>query len=137
MLRSVISLSAILIAGAIFFMYTQPTYDQTKAVQTKIASYDEALKKAAELQTLKQQLLAKYNSFNPADLERLQKLLPDHVDNIRLILDMDHIATSRRMILSNVDISGNTSAPDTKTVIGSLGEDTKKFDSLTIAFSTT
>lgn len=137
MLRSTISVTAIIIAGAIFFLYTQPTYDQSKSIQTQIASYDTALQKAAELQTLKQQLLARYNAFNPADIERLQKLLPDHVDNIRLILDMDNIASHDNMTLSNVDISGNTSVGgDTKTVIGSLGAGTQKFESLSIAFST-
>jgi Tfp pilus assembly protein PilO len=137
MLRSTISLTAIIIAGAIFFLYTQPTYDQSKTIQTQIANYDTALQKAAELQTLKQQLLARYNAFNPSDIERLQKLLPDHVDNIRLILDMDNIATHDGMSLSNVDISGNTSmAGDTKTVIGSLGAGTQKYSTLTIAFST-
>ncbi len=137
MLRSVISLSGILIAGAIFFAYTQPTYDKSRSIQAQIANYDEALKKAAELQTLKQQLLARYNAFNPSDIERLQKLLPDHVDNIRLILDMDNIATHRGMTLSNVDISGNSGTADNKTVIGSLGASTRKFESLSIAFSTT
>ena len=138
MLRSTISLTAIVIAGAIFFLYTQPAYDQSKTVQTQIASYDQALQKAAELQTLKAQLLARYNAFNPADIDRLQKLLPDHVDNIRLILDMDHIATIDGMTLSNVDISGNDSsaAGSGATVIGSLGASTQKYESLSIAFST-
>ncbi len=136
MLRSTVSVAAILIAGAIFFLYTQPTFDKSKSLQMQIASYDEALKKAAELQSLKQQLLARYNAFNPQDVERLQKLLPDHVDNIRLILDMDNIATRRGMTLSNVDISGNESTADKKTVIGSLGANTRKYETLSISFST-
>ncbi len=136
MLRSTISLTAIVIAGAIFFLYTQPAYDKTKAIHAQIASYDQALEKAAELQTLKQQLLDRYNSFPPADIARLQKLLPDHVDNIRLILDMDDIAMRDGMTLSNVDISGNNSTSDTKTVIGALGASAQKYDTLAISFTT-
>jgi Tfp pilus assembly protein PilO len=136
MLRSTISLAGILLAGAIFFVYTQPTYDKSKAIQSQIQGYNEALKKAAELQTLKQQLLARYNAFNPTDIERLQKLLPDHVDNIRLILDMDNIAVRRGLTLSNVDISGNDSSAENKTVIGTLGASARKYESLSISFST-
>src|SRR4051812_10680051 len=140
MLRTTISLTSIIIAGAIFFAYTQPTYDQSKTIQLQITSYDQALQKAAELQTLKAQLLARYNAFNPTDIDRLQKLLPDHVDNIRLILDMDNIAAHDGMTLSNVDIGGNDSAAagtsNAPTVIGSLGASAQKYESLSIAFST-
>lgn len=138
MLRTIVSITGTILAGAIFFFYTQPAYDASKTVQTKIAGYDQALQKAAELQTLKQQLLSRYNAFNPGDIDRLQKLLPDHVDNIRLIMDMDNMATQRHLALSNVDISGNdsSSAPN-KTVVGVLGASNRKYDALTLGFTTT
>ncbi len=137
MVRTTISLAGILIAGAIFFLYTQPAYDNAQGARNQIAQYDQALQKAAELQTLKQSLLSRYNAFNPTDLDRLQNLLPDHVDNIRLILDMDDVAAKRSMQLSNVDISGNDSNAKTQTVIGALGASNQKYDSLTLGFTTT
>ena len=139
MLRTTISIVGVFLAGGIFFLYTQPTYDKSSALQAQIAEYDQALQKAAELQQLKQQLLSRYNAFDPADIEKLHKLLPDHVDNIRLILDMDAMAAARRMSLSNVDISGNSSLPAAgtqKTVIGQIGADNRKFESLNVSFST-
>src|ERR1051326_1864765 len=105
MLRSTISIVGVLLAGGIFFLYTQPAYDKSGQLQAQISQYDQALQKAAELQQLKQTLLARYNAFDPADIDRLQKLLPDHVDNIRLILDMDAMAAARQMALSNVNVS--------------------------------
>lgn len=118
-------------------MYTQPSYDNSRSIQLKINQYDQALQKAAELQKLKQQLISRFNSFNPADLDRLQKLLPDHVDNVRLILDMDNMATNRGMSLKNVEVSGvsGKDAP-VKTVIGTLGDSSRKYESLIVSFST-
>lgn len=137
MLRTTISITGIVLAGAIFFMYTQPSYDNSRSIQLKINQYDQALQKAAELQKLKQQLISRFNSFNPADLDRLQKLLPDHVDNVRLILDMDNMATNRGMSLKNVEVSGvsGKDAP-VKTVIGTLGDSSRKYESLIVSFST-
>lgn len=136
MTKSIIALVLLIASGAIFFLYTQPTYDQVKATQGQIASYDAALQKAAELQQLKQTLLQRYNSFNPNDLDRLQKLLPDHVDNIALMMDLDNLANHYNMVLENVQVSAPAGG-STQTAVGVIGEGGRqKYDSLTISFST-
>ena len=126
----------ILVAGGAFFLYTKPTYDIVQAQQIQIAQYDQALDKAVQLQQLKQSLLSRYNAFDPKDLGRLQKLLPDHVDNISLILDLNSLAAQHGMALENVDVtnSGGATVTDvTQTTIGSKQQD---YDSLTLKFTT-
>ena len=136
MTKSIIALVLLVASGAMFFLYTQPTYDQVKATQAQIASYDAALQKAAELQQLKQTLLQRYNSFNPNDLDRLQKLLPDHVDNIALMMDLDNLANHYNMVLENVQVSAPAGG-SSQTAVGVIGEGGRqKYDSLTISFST-
>lgn len=135
MIRLIISGTGIALAGAIFFVYTQPTYDKTQTIRAQIKEYDQALSKAAELQKLKDTLLSRLNAFNPADIDRLQKLLPDHVDNVRLILDMDQMASKRGMALDNVDISKSDTTQTT--TIGAIGTDTTKYESLLLKFGTT
>lgn len=135
MFKTIISVICFVAAGAVFFLYTQPTYDKVKASSAQITQYDEALNKAAELQQLKQSLLSKYNTFNPADVERLQKLLPDHVDNVRLILDIDSIAGRHAMAIQNVVVSSSQSAKSTQTAIGTVSSSRQKYDSLTIKFT--
>ncbi len=123
-----------MLSGAIFFFYTQPAYDNTQAIRAQITEYDAALQKAAQLQQLKQQLLTKYNAFNPQDLDRIQKMLPDHVDNIRLILDMDGMASAYGMSLSNVDVSGNITKGQNQQMVATIGSSNQKYDMLTIKF---
>lgn len=131
-------ISAILIAAAagIFMFYTQPAYDSVQAANGQIAQYNSALDKAAQLQALKQGLLNKYNAFSPNDLARLQKLLPDHVDNVALILDLDNLAQQYGLALANVDVSQPASAATSKTAVGVAGAAGQKYDSLTIKFTT-
>ncbi len=135
MFKTIFSLISLVAAGAIFFLYTQPTYDQVKSSNSEISQYDEALNKAAELQQLKQTLLSKYNTFNPSDVERLQKLLPDHVDNVRLILDIDSIAGRHGMAIQNVVVSSSQSSKTSQTAIGTVSSSKQKYDSLTIKFT--
>lgn len=136
MTRYIISLVLIIAAGAVFFLYTKPTYDGVQVQAAQITEYDSALDKAAQLQAVKQNLLSKYNNFAPNDLDRLQKLLPDHVDNIALILDLDNLAQRYGLGLENVDVSTPQSAVTSQTAVGAVGSASYKYDSATIKFAT-
>lgn len=134
-MRSILAMSFLLIAGALFFMYTKPSYDGIRESQSQIAQYDQALDKAAQLQQIKQSLLAHYNAFNRDDILRLETLLPDHVDNIGLILDLNNLAARHGMALENVDVSDAgvaVSGADSATI----GATPKAYDSLTLHFTT-
>lgn len=136
MVKNILSIAGLAIAGGIFFLYTQPAYDNVQVIKERIGQYDQALDKAAELQQLKQSLLSRFNAFRTEDLDRLHKSLPDHVDNVRLILDLDNLAARHAMALQNVVISGPASESGGKSVTGSIGLGHRRFDSLTLKFST-
>lgn len=143
-MRSILAALGIILAGGIFFGFTKPTYDSIQTDQAQIAQYNAALAKATQLQTLKQTLLSRYNSFNPTDLSRLQVMLPDQVNNIGLILDLDTLAQQFGMSLENVDISGDgtSNTPDTSSSSGgvgtadtSVGAPSAMYDSLDVSFT--
>ncbi len=136
MVKLILSAAGLAIAFGVFFMYTQPTYDHAKILQKEVDKYNEALGKATELQQLKQALLSRYNAFDPESLTRLQRLLPDHVDNVRLVLDLDNLASQHGMALQNVVISNPSSETGEGSSLGTIGVARQKFDSLTLKFST-
>ncbi len=136
MAKLLFSLVCFLLAGASLFMYSQPQYDEIKALQVKGAEYSKALDKAAELQKLKDNLLTRFNSFSQSDLDKLDKLLPDHVDNVRLVLDLDNLATQHRLSLENVAISDKSSGGGSSgSGNGAISSDVDKYQSLTMGFS--
>jgi Tfp pilus assembly protein PilO len=134
--KMIISTVGLVAAAGIFFFYTKPTYDAAQATRADMAKYDAALEKATELQQRKQALLQKYNNFAPTDRDNLQKFLPDHVDNVRLILDLDSIASRHGMVLQNLVVSTPGDAGNTQSAIASISSAKQKYDMLTTQFTT-
>ncbi len=137
-MRFIIAILGFSIAGGVFILYTKPSYDAVKVAQAEIAQYDQALDRANELQELKQSLLSRYNTFDPGDIERLHKLLPDHVDNVRLVLDFDNLANKHNLAIQNVVIGRGTpdAVPGRTQNAEVIGGVTKAYESLTLKFST-
>lgn len=135
MIKSIISIICVSAAVALFLLYTKPAYDGLDGTKKQIEQYNLALDKAAELQRLKQSLLSRYNSFDPSDVERLHRLLPDHVDNVRLVLDLDTLASKHGLALQNVVISAEAAKdPGEMEVIGTPQDE---HGELTLGFATT
>lgn len=134
--KTIFAVILFVLAGAIFFLYTQPTYGAVGSVESQISQYNEALQKAAQLDALRQKLLSQYNAFNPSDITRLQTMLPDTVDNIGLIVDLNNIASSYGLALENVDVSTPDGSSAQSGTVGAVNANSQKYGSLTLNFST-
>lgn len=102
-------LIGVAIAG--FFVFTIPLYDEISTLKADVASYNEALDNSKTLEAERGKLTEKLNSIDPVNLVKLQKLLPDNVDNIRLILEIEKISKPYGMILK--DVKYDTISKDT------------------------
>ena len=135
-------LPTILIGAAIagFFVVVNPLYENVSLKREQVASYDEALNNSKALEAERDKLTQKYNSFYPENLSRLQKLLPDNVDNIRLILEIEKIASPYGMVLKDVKYDvANKDAAALQAVSAIQKEETsarKDYDIWNLEFST-
>jgi Tfp pilus assembly protein PilO len=129
-------LPTILVVAAIglFSLYTNPTYQGLKAQQTQVAAYDDALNKSQELKGLRDKLASARNAFSPDDEQKLVRLLPDQVDNIRLIIDINNIAARHGLSLSNVAL-GDVSNSSSKTSALAVGPSGDPVGSVSLGFS--
>ena len=100
------------IAIALFFMVANPLYKDISSLRAQAVSYNEALDNSKALQAQRDTLTQKYNSIDLDNLTKLQKLLPNNVDNIRLILEIEGIASPYGMVLKDVKYD-TTSQKDT------------------------
>src|SRR3989344_681493 len=111
MTSRILPILALMIALATFFVYVSPTWSgpisETKAA---IASDEKIFTAAEEFAEKQNQLAAARNAIDPANLDRLEVFLPDSVNNVGLILDLNALAARSGLSLANVDIL-NTSDP--------------------------
>lgn len=139
MTRFAIPIILLGIAGAVFFTFTNKTYNEITALKENINSYNTALGNSKVLENERDKLTAKYNSFSKDDLSRLEKLLPENVDNIRLVLEIEQLAQPYGMTLK--DVKYNTtemgSAATSNLQVGAVGKaDNKDYGTFDLEFST-
>jgi Tfp pilus assembly protein PilO len=106
------------ISLALFVMYINPTYQSTKALSAEAASYDQTLYKSQQLLAKRDQLLTTKKNFSDDDLTKLEHVLPDNVDNIRLIIDINNIASRHNLSLTNVQL-GEAKNSDSSSALAS------------------
>ncbi len=128
MFRYIAPIILIGIAGTGFFMLTKPIIGDISTINTEVASYNEALNNAVALENERDKLTKKYNAINPDNLAKLQKLLPDNVDNIRLILEIEKLAKPYGMILKDVKYDSTASAPASPAATGTSTQTTSTTD---------
>src|SRR3989338_2272272 len=102
MFRFIIPIILIGVSIAGVLMFTNPIYREISLLKGQVASYNQALDNSKALENERDKLTKKYNSITSENLGKLQKLLPNNVDNIRLILEIEKIASPYRMALKDI-----------------------------------
>ncbi len=133
----VLPLFALIVAVGIFFSYVNPTLNgfiaDTKAA---IAPDDDALKAADTYTKQQAELTTEKDTIDPANLARLSVFLPDSVDNVGLILDLNTLAARSGVSLSNIDVSAASKGSVNTGAAGALSASkTSPVDSVDLSLS--
>lgn len=102
MLRYITPLILIGAAVGVFLLVADPLFTEAKGYRATEQSYNTALANSRQLKAVRDELLVRYNSFTTSDLLRLERMLPDNVDNIRLVIEIEKIASQYGMALRDV-----------------------------------
>jgi Tfp pilus assembly protein PilO len=96
---------AFVVALGIFFAYVNPTWTGSIAqAQAAIDADNQALAAAKKYTAQQNQLAAARDSIDPANLEALTTFLPNSVDNVGLILDINALASRSGLTVGNIDV---------------------------------
>ena len=136
----ILPILGLMIAVGMFFAYVSPTWTGSIATtKAAIASDDKALAAAANYVAQEKELTDQRNAIDPANLTRLETFLPDSVDNVGLILDLNAVAARSGLALSNVDVTASApaAAPDTTASGGPPAEDTLAWVDMSLSASGT
>jgi len=95
----------IILSIGIYFTFTRVKIDEVKVIQAVNNEYKTALKNSEALIKKRDEVLATYNKIDPEDQDRLEKMIPDNVDNVRLIIDLNGVAARNNISIKNVKTS--------------------------------
>lgn len=104
MFKALTPLIGIVVAVGLFFTYVRPTFEDIKGIQDETAQYAQAIEKASELRQRINELKQRQSSIPLADLERLEAMLPDRVEEVMVLLDLDVLATMHRLVLGDIKV---------------------------------
>lgn len=92
------------VAAGLFFSYIRPTYDVLLALQEQEARLDETLERSKALDQRVVDLTQKFNSMSEADTDKLDALLPETVDTVRMVVLLDTLAKRSDVDIETFDI---------------------------------
>lgn len=113
-MRNITSIIFIVISIAVLFVLANPIYSNIRKIKSDIVVYDTALSNATNLQKTRDTLLKNYKSISKDDAERLNHFIPNTVDNIQLILQIQKIAQKYSLVLRNIKFDSPTSDKNTQ-----------------------
>ncbi len=110
----IIPILLVICAIGLFVGYTQATYSGSiAALKDEITGLDSALNAAEQFKLKEAQLTQQRNEMAGEQLERLEAFLPDSVDNVQLIVDLNSLAARSGVQLSEFNIASGDSGSDT------------------------
>ena len=112
MTKYLISIVLIAVSAGVFYLFIDPLYEETKVLKLQIATLDETLNNSKRIQEVRDQLFGKFNAIPESDLARLRKSLPDNVDNVKLILELDRIASLHGVDIKKIDVRDESGAEE-------------------------
>ena len=128
----------IIASVGIFYGYTNPNYRGEANSSTNVVrlmnerkQYVEALDNSKKFIDKLNDLTLINNSLSTPDLERLKKLVPDNIDNVKLIIDIDKIASRYGLHIRGIKIEDSAGST------GELGPDNRPFGSVVFSFNIT
>jgi hypothetical protein len=117
-MKNITSIALIIVSISIFFFFIDPQYKEVKKLRAEIVTNQDIINRANKLDSKEEELTQKYNQISPEEKKSLEKLLPDTVDNVRLIIDINNIAEKFGIVIRDVNVTTRDSASsETKKVV--------------------
>lgn len=105
MFKALTPIIALLVAAGLAFTYVQPTFLKIRDTERQKEEYSNAFKQAESLQASINRKLEEKEAFDRVSLERLAQLIPQDIDEVSIILNLDTLAKEHGLSLANIEIA--------------------------------
>ncbi len=139
----VVPIILLLASAGLFFGYVDPNYksptpsDQTDyktysitALKQELANFNGVAQNSTDIIKKRDVLIADKNKISNDNNDRLEKLLPSNIDNIKLIIEIGKIAQGRGLTLRNVSVGNFNNSQQ-------VGAGNSSYGTLSLSFTVT
>jgi Tfp pilus assembly protein PilO len=115
------------------YAIVNPMYQEVKSLNADASQYRQAISKGKEFESKISSLTAQREALAFEDIERLEKMIPDNIDNVRLIIEIDSLAKKYSNGIKNIrvgDLKANTNTNDRNRRV-----DTNVYETISLGFS--
>ena len=121
----------LLLSVGLFYTFTNVQYQDVKGLHVLASEYQNVLRNASLIVELRDRLLVTYETFPRAEIDRINKVLPDNVDTVRLALDLDSMASRYGISIKNIQVTTGVSE-DASLIV--LPEYANIYDKVSVSF---
>jgi len=128
----------LVLSVALFFGFVKKQYAKMGELKGEIVVYEDALRKAELLNAKRDALEKKRSEIGLANVSDLEKILPDSVDTVRLVMDINGIASRYGVLIKSIDINDRSQVSDEPGGRPSLDSETvamKAYGSIGLSFN--
>ena len=105
-----------------FFTFINPHYQKIKVEKVELSDYNEALDNSKIILGQKNDLLNAVNEIPQEQKDKLEKLLPSNIDNIRLIIEINNIAKRYGITLRAIEFGSTPGSGGSKADSSQMGQ---------------
>lgn len=137
--RNITPIILIILSVGIYFTFTKGQIDKLKEEMAVNASYQTAIDNAKRLISVRDKMNKVYSSIGEDDKDRLNKLVPDNIDNVRLIIDVNNIALRHGFTLKGVQttpLDGSKTSSSDRSVAGAVPSN-NQYNTMALTFNVT
>lgn len=127
----------IIIISVFLYLIVDPKYKEYKVLKAQEQENQKTLALIKDLKQERNNLESKYKAISVEERIKLEKVLPDTVDNVRLLVDIKEIAKKKNILIKSIDVSGGptSDSKNTKQNTVAVQKGPARYGTLTIAFS--
>ncbi|MEK7514685.1 MAG: type 4a pilus biogenesis protein PilO [Patescibacteria group bacterium] len=104
-MKSTLPVLLLLLSAGAFYFYINPGYARITGLQEEVRQHEATLADAESLGATRDSLVTTYNNFSSTDLARLEKMLPDKVDTVRLAAEINSIGQRYGITVKSFTVS--------------------------------
>lgn len=121
--RTLVQLALIGISMVVVFVYIKPTFASISEVQDEIAEYAAVISNVEEFNRQLRQLIQQEQTFSVADREALDRFLPNNIDPLQVMLDLETIIGKTDFKITSLGMGGGDDGDNSQQQVRATSEE--------------